>query len=636
MISCIRKHIFFLIIVLVSVIGAKAQEQKKVSLNAMMGLSFLPKSEKIAPSGLPKNIFGGYPWSGIAGIGLNYRLGEKIFLFENLIFLHSAKPSFSFSAGTFKTGLKYNILPLNKKISPFIFGSVDVSLLFLNRKENSRDYFPDSLSNTIGQGYGATKITYNEEKLNLSFVPAIGASAGVGIDFKLSHKVSIFLAYSYNTCLASKSASIKENYFYNKSDFTYGMVNAGLTLHLFRKSKQLLASLNKDAWEGDKTVSVRGTIIYHKNKKSNNNIVPVELTDAKDSTLRLIPSDKEGSFFLKDLARDDYKFMLEKQNKKIKNAELEVIHDHRRIKVADEFQSLEMFDDIESENIISRDGNFSVVLREGFQHEVDLSITGMSITGKLNNVVPDTSCGDIEVLLYDKQDSLIKSQPPKNDCSFHITDVIPGNYKMVFRKHTKEDVSFDYQFTEALPLITRQVNDLAPKSDLDDSANENDKAKDSLSNEVIIASATATKKVAVQKKVKFMDSPEGEEGKQKFLNNNSKDKTNKSTYNKNTVDYSSFKSPGTYSQDGELIQLSGFGVQIGSYKMVSNLTKSIANLKKNGFNDIYIQVISMSIRGRKEKLYRVILGVHKDLNDLREREETLRNSGFQTVFRKHL
>jgi hypothetical protein len=778
MTSCKGKYIL-LFIVLISCFDMKAQEQRKVSLNGILGLAFLPKSEKVAPSGLPKNIFGGYAWSGVAGIGMNYRLGEKVSLFENFTFLHAKKKNYSFSTGTFKTGLKYNILSRDKKISPFVFGSIDFSLFFVNRKENSRDYYPDSLANSIGSGFGATKITYNEEKLNLSFVPVLGGSAGAGVDVKLSHKISLFLTYGFNTSFAAKSGPIKKNYFYNKSDLSYSMVSAGLTLHLFRKSKQLLASLGKEAWEEDKTISVRGTIIYNKNKKSNNKIIPVELTDKKDSTLKILPSSKEGEFFVKDLAMDDFKFMLEKRNKRIKKAELEVIHDHRKIKVAEEFVMIEMMDDLESENIISRDGNFSVVLREGFQHEIDVSVTGQSITGQFNNVEPDTSCHDIEVLLYDKQDSLIKGVPASQNCSFEISDVVPGQYKVVIRN--KDKITFDYQFTEAAPLVTRQVNAKAPKisyfiagnvhlndnmkanninlklmdmygkvmeeaslsqsgeflfEDLETkdyqviyeltdketrgSMNYSVKAINSVFNkdysynfgkppvdtlsrivangkitrpfpkssegvevflvdpsnqvvqktrtdekgsfhfsklpskdykvayaladstlkanlkydivdegapseEVFVASAKAVRNVSVQKKVKLIESSKTDGKKEPVL-----------VKENNNTNYRSFTSHKTYSIDGVPIQLEGFGVQVASYKLVDNLKHSIAKLRENGYNDIYIQVINMSIKGKNEKLYRVIIGVHEDLNELREREESLKTLGYQTVCRKHI
>jgi cell division septation protein DedD len=791
--SCRSRFILSLVLIFISFIDVKSQEKKKVSINLMSGVVFFPKNQKIPSYGmLPANIFGGYAFSGMAGLGLNYSLSKKTTLFENLTFLTSVKKNYSLSAATFKTGLKYNILS-DKKISPFVFGSVDLSFMFLNRKQNSTSYYLDSTANTIGSGYGGTQITYNEERLNLSFVPVAGGSVGAGVNVKLSNKTSFFLAYSYNTALASRSHIIKENYFNNKSDFSYSMINAGLTIYFLKNTKQLLASLGKEEWEGDKTVSVKGTIIYHKNKKSNNKIIPVELTNVKDSTLKIIPSGKEGVFMIKDLTSNDYKFMLEKKNRKIKKADLEIIHDHRKVKVVEEFIPLEMFDDFESENLISRDGNFSVVLREGFQHEIDLTITGMSINGKLNNVAPDTSCNDIDVLLYNKEDSLIKGVPAGNDCSFSLIDLDPGQYKMVLRNgKEKGKVSFDYQFTEAIPDITRQVNNISPKITyfiigkvyVEDSANAknidlhlvdkynrviektsfippgefifdglasgdyqidyeltdknakgkinytvladnssfrkeytcyfgkpaNDfqaklKAKGQILNslskpsegvdvylvdpshqimektntdkdgyfhfdklpskdykiaysvsdstlktdlkynivdennnvveddpvgDVVIASASATKKMSLQNKLKTGNSEVSNDGKQQIQTLASGIK------NKNVINYNDFKIHNTYSPEGEIVHPQGFGVQVGSFKLVANLKHYIVYLKQNGYKDIFIQVVTLDLKNKSEKLYRVVLGKFEDLNELREWEEKLKTSGFTTVYRKHI
>src|SRR5205823_5005698 len=124
------------------------QEQRKVSLNLMAGAALLNKSEKTAPSGLPQNIFGGYKTGIAAGVGINYRLSEKMYLFENISIFHTSKTNFGFSLNTFRTGLKYNFISPEKRFSPFVAGSLDLALVFLNRAKNSRVTFPDSTQNT--------------------------------------------------------------------------------------------------------------------------------------------------------------------------------------------------------------------------------------------------------------------------------------------------------------------------------------------------------------------------------------------------------------------------------------------------------------------------------------------------------
>ncbi|MFL5728834.1 MAG: collagen binding domain-containing protein, partial [Cytophagaceae bacterium] len=457
------RYIFIVLFLSAFAYPLQAQEQKKLSLNLMAGAVLMNNNEKLAPSGLPENIFGGFKKiMPAAGIGINYRLSEKMHLFENVSAFHSTKTNFGFSFPSFKTGLKYNLVSPDKRFSPFVMARVDMGLVFLNRAQNSRDVFPDSSASSLGPGIGATKITYNEEKLKLSAVPLPGASAGAGFDFKLSPKFSVFLLYSFSHNIAKHSKLLKDNYFYNKSNINYSFVSAGITMRIFKKTRQLIATLPMEKWEGDNTASIKGISIYKKADASKKPEL-VEMTNRKDSTLKVIPTDKDGLFKIPNLPRDDYKFYLAKRNRKIEKADLELIHDNR-MKLTDDYLSLELFDDQESENFISREGNYSVVLREGFQHEINLSITGLSINGKLDNVVPDTSCQKIQLLLYDKKDSLIKSVTPRPDCSFHFTDLTPGAYRMAFRNTDPENkVSFTYNFTGAEPVVSRQFNNLSPK-----------------------------------------------------------------------------------------------------------------------------------------------------------------------------
>jgi SPOR domain len=765
-----------LIVFICQFFQAYAQKEKKISFNLMAGAAFLNKSEKLAPSGLPQNIFGGYKPGIAGGAGISYRLSEKMYLFENISIVHTKKANFRLNLNTFRTGLKYNILSPEKRFSPFVSASVDLALVFLNRAKNTRDVFPDSTANSIGTGFGATKITYNQEQLKLSAVPTLGTSLGAGFDFRLSPKFSLFLLYSFSHNLAKQPKLIKDNYPYNNSNLNYHMVTGGITIRLFTKARQLLANLAKAQWEGDNIASLKGTIIYKKPSASKKE-EKVEMTNDKDSTLRVISSDKEGLFKIPDLPRNDYKFYLAKRNKKIDRADLELIHDHR-LKLSDDYLSLEMFDELESENFISREGNYSVVLREGFQHEVNLSVTGLSINGRLDNFSPDTSCHRVMLLLYDKKDSLIKSTTPMADCSFRFADIVPGAYKMVIREKDKDQkVSFNYAFTGAQPTVSRQFNSVAPKLsymiagkiDLKDSIDngikkevliklidpESKVVKDTAltqdgkfhfdnlpSDKYTIAyepepkvqgkleytiddnvdvyheeysynfgvspldntgQITARGKLTTLKpdqsyvylvtkdnEVKAKVRP-GPDGKFSFTNLPSKnfkiayqlddasataklnydfiDETgigeetvvlsatgskvqavkqkiqgNVTTKNPggvkveryNVISVAHMESGKTYDSEGHAVKVQGFGIQVASYKWLENLKRHYAQIQDAGIKDAYIQVVRMTVNGESVKFYRIVIGSHNDLNDLRDRDTQLKEKGFSTTYRKHL
>jgi hypothetical protein len=768
--GCVR-YIFILMFIICIVFKGYAQQEKKLSLNLMAGAAFLSKSEKIAPSGLPENIFGGYKIGLGGGLGVNFRLSEKMQLFENVSFFHSSKPNYGFSLNTFKTGLKYNILSREKRFSPFVAGSIDLALVFLNRAKNIRDVFPDSTANSIGTGFGATKITYNEEQLKLSAVPTAGTSLGAGIDIRLSPKFTLFLLYTFNYNLAKQPKLLKDNYFYNQSNLTYSMASVGITMRMFKKVRQLLATLPKEQWEGDNTASLKGTIIYKKPDSQKKEEV-VEMTNQKDSTLQTLETDKDGLFKIPNLPRNDYKFYLAKRNKKIDKADIELIHDNR-LKLTDDYLSLEMFDEMESENFISREGNYSVVLREGFQHEISLSITGMSINGKLDNFAPDTSCQNVQILLYDKRDSLIKVTTPMADCSFKFTDLPPGGYRMAFRNtNPKQNVSFTYSFTSQ-PVVSRQFNSVAPKIiyfiagqvTLADSVSggsevlvrlidpvskvvkdtvltKNGKFHfDNLSSDkyAIVYDAdpkikgdlvytmdnnessyhkeysyhfgetvpdttaryTAQGKLTTLKpdhsyvylvgkdndiKAKVRPAPDGT-----FSFNNLPSQEYKVVYEVedtnvtaklqygfndsssgeetivlsakgtkrigvthkikaatpivpagykvvryNASNFKNLESGKTYDSKGHIVKLEGFGVQIASYIGLENMIRQYTKIQNDGITDAYIQVVTLQENGKAVKYYRIVVGSHADLNDLRKREMKLKENGFSTTFRKHL
>jgi hypothetical protein len=768
------RYSFILVFFIGTFFSGFAQEEKKISFNLMGGVALLTKSEKLLPSGLPENIFGGYKPGIAAGAGINYRLSEKMYLFENVSVFHTSKTNFGFSLNTFRTGLKYNFLSPEKRFSPFVAGSLDLALVFLNRAKNSRDILPDSTANSIGSGFGATKITYNEEQLKLSAVPLAGASIGAGMNFRLSPRFSIFLLYTINHNLARQSKLLKDNYFYNKANLNYGMATAGLTMRIFKKTRQLLATLPREKWEGDNTASLKGLMIY---KKDNTSKKPemVEMTNQKDSTLSVIPGDKEGIFKIADVPANDYKFYLLKRNSKIAKADIELIHDNR-LKLTDDYLTLEMIEEPESENFISREGNYSVVLREGFQHEINLSITGLSINGKLDNIKPDTSCQRMQLLLYDKRDSLIRSSTPMADCSFNFTDLVPGAYKMVVRNKEDGKIKFTYGFNGSQPVVSSQYNSMAPKLiymiagkiNITDSAGVSSKEvmvklidpvsrvvkdtaltqngkfrfgnlpsdqytivyepdpkiqgnleytiddnEETYHNEYSYNFGASPKEVAgeiaVEGKLKtrnpdrafvYLITNKNEvraktrpdaDGKFTFTHLPSKDfkvvyqledsnMTAKLNYDfideselveetfvlsakgtkdvgvkqkiqgndltkkpadyvierDNAKNFDHMEIGNTYNSKGQAVKAEGFGIQVASYVQLDNLKRQYTKLQNAGITDAYIQVVNVTEKGKKVKYYRIVVGAHKDLNDLRERDLKLKEQGYTTTYRKHL
>ncbi|MFL5730510.1 MAG: SPOR domain-containing protein, partial [Cytophagaceae bacterium] len=79
-----------------------------------------------------------------------------------------------------------------------------------------------------------------------------------------------------------------------------------------------------------------------------------------------------------------------------------------------------------------------------------------------------------------------------------------------------------------------------------------------------------------------------------------------------------------------------YGVQIASYINVDNMKRQYAKIQEAGITDAFVQVVTMKENGKGVKYYRILIGAHTDLNELREREQKLKDQGYSTTYRKHL
>jgi cell division septation protein DedD len=657
---------------------AKAQEEKRISFSLFGGGSFLPAKERINNAGQNENLFGGFGFAPAGGLGLNYRFSQKLALSNNFFFFAAGKENFSFSSLGLMAGLRYYPLTDKHRLSPFVSGGLSMNLASIGREEYSEDFFPDTAGNTIGSGISVSKITYNYEKLDLKFIPMPGGFAGAGVQYRLSPKINIFLEYNYNYNLANLSSLMKEHYFANKANLNYHFAAAGLTFKLLKPRKQLLATLTKDAWDGDLTVSIKGTIIYKNPKKKMEKPLTVEMDDKRDTVMAYLPATPEGEFEYRNLRAEDYKFYLERKNRKVIRADIQILHDNRKVDIFEDFPELVMIDDFESSNLISRDNNFSVILREGFQHEVDVTVLANNIIGKLTPFSPDTLCRNMLVLLKNKQDVTLAVTKPDPNCNFHFDNVEPGQYNVVFvRDSIPGDVHFAYEFTETPPVIKRQYNTYEDKSyyTLYASAKESREYIPIDINKLLL---DLDGMLALSDKDDKNNAPSGSDPGKKdsglnnsnliSLNNNTADNKNNSNSNNsdNKVNNNSNSNtsvnnnnpsnnssdndepvhnkkyplnelkPGySYSPEGEVKYPNGYGVQVGAFRSIENVKKCIARHKKAGNQPIFIQVLSEGENSYHVKLYRVVVGEYPDIETAEKEDKKLKDAGNETVIRKH-
>ncbi len=458
------KHIFRFFLVLFLIVTSsilKAQVERKTSLNIYGGIAFYPKT-KINQADLPTRALGGFNPSPLIGIGAYYRLSKRLSLGENYMLLFAAKSgNRSLSSHTFKTTLKFHILP-TKKIRPYIIGGININLVSLSRNYKEYNFIPDpSTSNVIGNGLQVDSIFYREQKLKLGNMPIFGGSIGAGFEFKISKKFDFFAEYSLHENFGRDNKLMEQYYFYNQSNFVFHTVTTGLTMKLYKPQKQLLAKLNRDDWKNSKPIDVRGTIIYKNPLKTYKKVLPVEKTDTLETVFEINPTDERALvFFSKNIEPGEYQFMLPKKHRKIIRADLQILN-YNKIEIEDDELELEMVEDEGSENILSRDANFAVLLREGFQHDIELNTTAENIMG--NFIPTDTSC-HIRITLRDQYDSIIAYVDTLESKKFNFVNVEPGKYKISFQRMNNncKNTAFKYGFTGSAPYIKRQSNTNEP------------------------------------------------------------------------------------------------------------------------------------------------------------------------------
>jgi cell division septation protein DedD len=98
-----------------------------------------------------------------------------------------------------------------------------------------------------------------------------------------------------------------------------------------------------------------------------------------------------------------------------------------------------------------------------------------------------------------------------------------------------------------------------------------------------------------------------------------------------------FKPGTTYNDLGYEVHPEGYGVQVSSFFINSNLEKFCQRLKTKGEKNIFIQVIQKDKNNPDAGIiYRVIIGADKDKDKMLKKVPNYMDKGYDAVLRKHL
>lgn len=225
------KRILLISIVLAAGFASNAQFENKLNAIAYTGLPLFSKEDGGQAF---KNVFNGYKPLPYIGFGMDYAFNLKFAIGPSVRFLYNSKSNYKIPNTTIGLEAKYNFVPNDKKISPFIVSEVNVSYLSITQNtfyETTSTEVQESPQEVTQTG---TIKEYKERSIKLSNVP--GLTVGLGSDFTLKQKYGMFVSFNYMMTGAHNQAKLLEVYPDNTSKYSYFLIKLGFKFGFLRSN----------------------------------------------------------------------------------------------------------------------------------------------------------------------------------------------------------------------------------------------------------------------------------------------------------------------------------------------------------------------------------------------------------------
>lgn len=197
------------------------------------GTRIFPQNEQLSElTKLPENFYAGFSAGQVVGATVYRQVLDQLCVGAGFEISNSNKPNYTMNINTINTHAKLNLTNIERFLSPYLIGGVNLSFNSIRQDEFTKGVNPD-LSNVNTQGPVAynIKTTYREPFTNVLFVPVVGAHAGGGLEIKITEGWGIFGQYTLNYQLTNISL-LQETYSYNKSNMLYHNIIAGIRFFL--------------------------------------------------------------------------------------------------------------------------------------------------------------------------------------------------------------------------------------------------------------------------------------------------------------------------------------------------------------------------------------------------------------------
>jgi hypothetical protein len=224
-----------LIILLAGILTNSAHAQFENRINLYIGLGITP----FAPdqSIQTKSIFNGYRTIPFFQAYLGYSINRNFSVGGTFRQLVTTKDNYLLSNTSIGPALKFNFLPYDKAISPFIYVEIGVNYTYLAQSQNTRVVqIPPS---TDPKEIQINEVAVREPELQLNIFPTFSSLFGAGVEFNIKKNrkknFGLFLMGGYSLSTTAESNQVKENFSQNDSALNNFVISGGLRFSFLRK-----------------------------------------------------------------------------------------------------------------------------------------------------------------------------------------------------------------------------------------------------------------------------------------------------------------------------------------------------------------------------------------------------------------
>jgi outer membrane protein W len=181
-----------------------------------------------------RNVFKGYKPLPYIGFGLDYSFNLHFSIGPTIRFLYNSKSNYKIPNTTIGLEAKYNFLPNDKKISPFVVAEFNSSYMSISQNAFSEITNLELVQNSEEVKAVQVLKEYKEKSVKLNNVS--GICMGIGSDFMVKQKYGMFVSINYMATSAHNQAKLKEIYPDNESKYSYFLIKFGLKFGFLRSN----------------------------------------------------------------------------------------------------------------------------------------------------------------------------------------------------------------------------------------------------------------------------------------------------------------------------------------------------------------------------------------------------------------